>query len=260
MIDSVLLAPAQRYVPGILGGLGPLSHVAFERELLYWNNRRGARSDQQHPVWLLASASATPDRSAALLHGGPTPVNHLVAFARILEGAGADAVFMICNSAHAFHTEVQHAIGVPLAHLMSLTAEAARRDYQAGAGIGILGTDGTLAAGLYHKALAAQGLVPIAPAPGSDMQRQVMAAIMDRATGIKGTGAHVSRAAKERLVGAADWCVRQGAVAVVAACTEVSIGLLPQDFTEAPIVDPLKIAANAALDLAFGMREPSSFH
>jgi len=259
-LDPALLAPGQRYVPGILGGLGPLAHVAFERAVLACGHRRGARGDADHPVWLLASASSTPGRSAALLEGGPSPVEHLTRFARLLEAAGADALFVACNTAHAFHADVQRALGIPWVHLMELVALAVRDAHPAGTVVGILATDGTLRAGLYHRALAAHGLVPLAPDPGDPVQALVRSAIEDPATGIKATGASVSDEAQDRLVSAAAWCVARGAGTVVLGCTEVSVGLTAEHCATVPLVDPLVVAAEVLLDLAAGRREPASLY
>ena len=258
-LDPRFLSPGQKCVPGILGGLGPLSHVAFEREVLAQSHERGARGDRDHPVWLVASAAATPGRTLALLEGGPSPLPHLTAFAQLLEKSGADALFVVCNTAHAWHAEVQRQLKIPWVHLMALVAAAVRASHAAGTKVGLLATDGTLRAGLYQNALEARDLVPVAPAIGSEIQARVGAAIGDPATGIKATGDQVSAAAREHLLAAARWCVRQGARVVVPACTEVSVGLTAEVFGDAPLVDPLVVAAGALLDVAYGIREPGEF-
>lgn len=255
--QTVTLSPGQRYVPGILGGLGPLAHVQFEHALLARNHARGARRDQQHPVWLLVSAAATPDRTRALLEGGETALPYLTGYAQILERAGAHAIFVICNTAHAYHDEVQRALGVPWVHMMRTVAGALAERYGRGTAVGILGTNGTLATRLYHRALEARGLVPLAPALGSDVQARVVAAIYDPVVGVKATGARVSPEARAAFAEAARWCVRQGAGVVVPACTEVSAGLTPHTFTDAPLLDPLDVMADTALDLAYGACTPA---
>jgi len=258
-LDARFLAPGQKHVPGILGGLGPLSHVHFEQTLLSRNRLRGARADQQHPVWLLASASSTPERTRALLSGGESALPYLFHFARLLEGAGADALFVVCNTAHAYHAEVQKAIGIPWVHLMHITATHIRESMPAGTAVGILGTSALLATRLYHRALEARELRPLAPEVGSAVQEKVVRAIFDPVVGIKATGAQITSESRSLLAEAADWCVEQGARAVVAACTEVSAGLSPDAFSRARFVDPLVVAADIALDLAYGVRQPSEF-
>lgn len=255
-IDAQMLSPGQRWVPGILGGLGPLAHVQFEQQILTRNHLRGARTDRQHPVWLLASASSTPERTRAILEGGPSALPHLLEFAKRLEAAGADAIFVVCNTAHAYHADVQREIGIPWIHLMNIVAGAIRAGFPAGTGVGILGTDGTLATGLYHRALDAAGLRPVAPDVGSAVQQRIMSAIFDGETGIKATGANVSPVARGHLTVAAEWCVGRGAAVIVPACTEVSVGLTAEVFGAAPLVDPLVVAADVLLDLAYAARDP----
>jgi aspartate racemase len=259
-LDASLLSPGQRYLPGILGGLGPFSHLQFEREILARSHRRGARGDRDHPVWLLASASSTPGRTDALLADGASPLPHLTAFARLLEQSGADALFMVCNTAHAWHADVQRALGIPLAHLMGLVAAAVGAAHPAGTKVGLLATDGTLHAGLYQRALEARGLVAVAPAIGSKIQARVGAAIGDPRIGIKATGDRVAPEARDHLLAAATWCVDQGARVVVPACTEVSVGLTAEVFSDVPLADPLQVAAEALLDVAYGRREPGEFY
>lgn len=259
-LDRTMLSPRQRYLPGILGGLGPLAHVEFERTVLARSHARGARGDQDHPVWLLASASSTPGRTRALLAGGESPAAHLLHYARLLEAAGADALFVACNTAHAFFDEVQRGLGIPWVHLMDLTAGAVRASHPAGTRIGVLATDGTLRAGLYRRALEGRGLVPVAPEPDGPVQAEVRAATEDPVYGIKATGAEVSPEARARLAAAARWCVEHGARAVILGCTEVSVGLTARDFTAAPLVDPMVLAADALLDLAAGVREPAALY
>jgi aspartate racemase len=258
-LDPALLSPGQRWVPGILGGLGPLAHIQFEREILARNHARGARSDREHPVWLLANAASTPGRTSALLDDGESPVRHLTGFAQLLEQGGADALFVACNTAHAYHGEVQRALRIPWVHLMEIVAEAIRATHPSGARVGLLATDGTLAAGLYHRSLEARGLVPVAPPIESAIQERVRSAIADPSTGIKATGARVSPAAHDHLVAAAAWCLEHGASVIVQACTEVSVGLTADAFPAAPLIDPLAVAADALLDLAYGRRDPTEF-
>lgn len=259
-LDPTLLAPGQRYVPGILGGLGPLAHVVFERTILARSHARGARGDREHPVWLLVSGTSTPGRTDALLAGGESPIRHLTTFARVLQDAGADALFVACNTAHAYHAEVQRALGIPWVHLMALVADAVRAGHPAGTRVGLLATDGTLATRLYHRTLEARGLVPVAPAPDSPVQARVRTAIGDPATGIKATGAAVSAQAREHLAAAAAWCVAQGASVIVPACTEVSIGLSEGVPAGPAVVDPLEVAADVLLDLAAGRVEPAALY
>jgi aspartate racemase len=253
------LARGQRHLLGIYGGVGPLSHTLFEQHLLASGHRRGARTDQEHPVWVLASASSTPNRMDSIAGTGENAEAHIRHFAQLIERAGADVLFVICNTAHAYHDAVQRSLDIPWVHLMDVTAGHIRRALPAVSRVGILGTDGTLSTGLYHRALEKQALDPVAPDVGSEIQLLIMEAIFDGSWGIKATGTTVSSRARANLERAADWCVDRGAQAVIAACTEVSVALTAETFPRVPVIDPLLVAADLAIDLAFGRRDPADF-
>jgi aspartate racemase len=257
--SSRFLARGQRHLLGIYGGVGPLSHTLFEQHLLASAHRRGARADQDHPVWVLASASSTPNRMTSIAGTGENAEAHIRHFAQLLERAGADVLFVVCNTAHAYHASVQRTLRIPWVHLMELVAGHVRATWPAATRVGILGTDGTLITGLYHRALASHGLEPVAPEIGSEAQRLVMEAIFDTSWGIKATGAAVSDRARRHLARAAEWCVDRGAEVVIAACTEVSVALTADAVERVPVVDPLLVAADVGVDLAFGQREPGEF-
>jgi len=253
------LARGQRYLPGIYGGVGPLSHTLFEQLLLEASGRRGARTDQDHPVWLLASASSTPNRMHSLSGAGEPAEPYLRHFAHLLQAAGADALFVVCNTAHAYHAAVQRDLRIPWIHLMDVTVDSIRRQHPGVERVGVVGTDGTLETGLYARALARHGMREIAPVPGSPEQRAVMAAIFEEGWGIKATGAAVSERARSELAWVARWLMGQGAQVVIPACTEVSVALTPESFSAYPLVDPLRVAAEVLLDVANGVRTPEEF-
>ncbi len=257
--SSRFLAAGQRYLLGLYGGVGPLSHTLFEAHLLSSGHRHGARTDQDYPVWLLASASSTPNRTASLVGTGENSAPYLLHYAQLLERAGADVLFVVCNTAHAYHEQVQRELRIPWVHLMDVTVEWIRRTLPDVRSVGILGTDGTLTTRLYHRALEAHGLNPVAPEVGSAEQALVMGAIFDSAWGVKATGARVSDHAVTNLAQAADRAVDRGAQALIAGCTEVSVALTSETYTRVPVVDPLVVAADLAVEVAFGDREPSEF-
>jgi aspartate racemase len=253
------LSTGQRYLPGIYGGVGPLAHVLFEQQLLACRHRRGARTDQDYPVWLIVNASSTPNRMASLSGDGPSALPFLAHFAHLLERAGADALIVACNTAHAYHADVQRTLRIPWVHLMQITVDHIRRTLPGAERVGVLGTDGTLQTGLYHHALEARGLAAVAPALGSAEQRAVMDAIFDPAWGIKATGATVDARARRQLAEIAAWAADHDAQAIIAACTEVSVGLTRDSFPALPIIDPLEVAAEIVVDLAYGERDPAEF-
>lgn len=241
----------QSQLPGILGGLGPLAHIEFERRLLQHSSDRGACCDQDHPNWLLINATSTPDRTQCLLSMSSDCVPSLIRSARLLEAMGADFLVVTCNTAHAFYQSVQSQVNIPWLHMMNATANYIAQNFPAAKRIGVLATDGTLQSQLYSSSLAEQGLFPILPTVGSPIQQRVMQAIYNAEWGIKASGVWVPDFALEELAVAVEWLVYQGAELVIAGCTEISLGLAKLRQLPIRLIDPLDVMANLTLDLAY---------
>jgi aspartate racemase len=255
LIECAAELPRQAAIPGIIGGVGPLAHIAFERRLIAESARRGATSDRGHPVWILVNASDIPDRTACLSSGSDECVRHLVRYGRMLETAGADFLVVACNTAHAFHRPVQAALSIPWIHLIDATAAAIARCHPGIERVGVLATDGTVGAGLYHQSLFGLGIAVVSPPVGSDLQTSVMDAIYAPGWGIKARGLDITARAKAAVSQAMHWLHGEGAQLVVAGCTELSAALETLSHESSlplPWIDPLEIAAHLTLDLAFG--------
>ncbi|MEU1121301.1 MULTISPECIES: amino acid racemase [unclassified Streptomyces] len=198
---------------GILGGMGPLATAAFYRTLV---ERTPADSDQGHlPVVVWADPSV-PDRSAALLGEGPSPVPALVEGARRLRAAGATCIAIPCNTAHAYVEQLTRVTGV---EVVDMIEAALRRAADSSAGVervGVLATRGTRAAGLYEQAGARLGLGVL------QVSDAVQRSQVDPAIRAVKAGA-ATEDAVHRIGTAARALREQGAQVVVAACTEIPL-------------------------------------
>ena len=252
MANALPQKSQQLKLPGILGGLGPLAHIEFERRLLRHSARRGAQCDQDHPNWILLSAASTPDRTKSLLGTGPDCIPYLVRDAHRLKAMGADFVVVTCNTAHGFYHTVQAQLDIPWLHMMDATVKCIAESFPTVKQVGVLATDGTLRSQLYTTSLAQYGISPILPPLGSPIQQRVMESIYSPDWGIKATGAWVSDIALIELIVASRWLADQGAELIIAGCTEISIGLTK--LSQLPInwIDPLDVMANITLDLVYG--------
>lgn len=194
---------------GVIGGMGPQATLQFCQRVV---DLTEAHSDQEHLPMLVLNDTEMPDRTAALLSGDTAPVAaRLLADAKVLEAWGASAIAVTCNTAHAFLPAIQGELRVPVVNMI---AEAAAALKTLGCKrVGILGTDGTLRTGLYHKALEAQGMEAVSPPPGA--QEQVMEIIYGEIKrGLPGS---------EEKFAAADKALRaMGCDRIVLACTEMS--------------------------------------
>lgn len=194
---------------GVIGGMGPQATLQFCQRVI---DLTDAHSDQAHLPMLILNDTQMPDRTAALLSGDTQPVyDRLLADARTLEGWGATAIAVTCNTAHAFLPKVQEGVGIPIVNMaeeaaLALKALGAKR-------VGLLSTDGTLRAGLYHAALARHGMEAVVPAPAE--QKLVMSLIYDEIKAGR-------RGSEDRFEAAAAPLKAAGCDRIVLACTELS--------------------------------------
>jgi aspartate racemase len=226
---------------GVLGGMGPEASARFYSLLI---KRTRAARDQEHIPTIIWSDPRVPDRTAAILGKGPSPLPLLLAGAKRLQRAGADFLIIPCLTAHHFLNELRKASGIPIVSLLEETARFIQRRRPPLGCTGLLASSGTVRSGLFQKALAGADVRVLVPAESE--QKKVMAAIYGR----RGIKAGVT-AGKPRTVlrGVARQLIRRGARAIIAGCTEVPLALGAKDLT-VPFLDPMDIAARTCVRLA----------
>jgi aspartate racemase len=226
---------------GILGGMGPEATVDCFDKII--KNTPAAR-DQDHLRVVIDSNPKVPDRTAAIIGDGRSPVPAMVAGCRALHDAGADFIIIPCVSAHVFLAEVRQQIERPVLSIFDAVAEAVTRDHPAIKVVGLLGTSGTVSGGLFQKRLARENIDTCVP--DAAMQSRIMDAIYD----IK--NANPSRTRSEitaELVAAARSLISlkpDGAQAIIAGCTEIPLAL-GQEHLAVPYFDAVTILARAAI-------------
>jgi aspartate racemase len=202
---------------GILGGMGPAATADFFTKLV---RLTPAGCDQEHIPVLLRSQPQTPDRSAAILGTGASPLPALIAGLRQLVDHGALAIAIPCNSSHHWFDQLQGATRVPILHIADAAIAALPARRQREAPVAILATRGTLHSGYYQRKLEAAGYRWMLP--GEGLQTEVDAVI----AGIKGGAPAAAAAALARA-----WrgLAEAGARAALMACTEIPVaaGCLP---------------------------------
>ena len=248
-------------VPGIVGGLGPLAHVWFERRLLELTAERfGAGGDTDFPPWVVSSMPQTPNRQQALLADGADPTPFLLESLQRVHRAGADFAAIACNTAHAFLPGIADQIPLPVVHVVCETVAWVAQQFPDVRRVGLLAAVGTARLRLFEQGFAAGGVAVVRPSD-ADQDALVDTAIFgpltdgQRAGGIKGgrldAGDPSPRALLRR---AAEGLIdRRGADLILAACSEVSLGLADGD-VRVPVVDTMDVLGGAVLDLASGQR------
>jgi aspartate racemase len=164
---------------------------------------------------------------------------------RRCEQSGADVVLICTNLMHRVADDVQAAIDVPLLRITDAIADRAR---QSGwSRLGVLGTRWVMEEDFYVGRLARSGLTIDVPGPAE--RAEVDRIIFDELT--LGVVEESSRATYAAVI---DRLRDAGSEAVVLGCTEIELLIRPED-SPVPVLDSMRVHAEAAVAAAFGDRE-----
>ena len=222
-------------VVGIIGGMGPEATVELMRRVTV---RTRAEDDADHVHLLIESNPKIPSRIAHLIEGsGRDPLPDILRVARNLEGAGAQALAIPCNTAHHYAQEIQAAVAIPLLHMVKLTVAriAARTP---GARVGVLASTAVHRVGVYERELIDRVLVPVRPR----RQEDLMALIRGVKRGE--TGAQAARQLAEIGAELEDHCE----IALIA-CSELSL-ISAHLAARGRVLDSLDVLADAIVEFA----------
>lgn len=234
---------------GVLGGMGP---EATNRLCALITELTPVSKDQEHIPVITFNNSLIPERVGAIEGNTKSPVPEMIRTARLLEEAGADMLLMPCNLAHYFIDEVQREIRVPLLNMIEETVQFVVAGYPNVRKVGLLASTQTIKHGLYHNSFAQYHREVLSP-EASEQEAKVMEAIYGK-RGIKTGHKEGPRAL---LMEAAQKLAANGAQAIIAGCTEVSL-VLEQGSLPFPIIDPMEVIARVAIKKAragFGRRK-----
>ncbi|MDQ2955857.1 MAG: amino acid racemase [Actinomycetota bacterium] len=225
---------------GVLGGMGPLATAHFYQQLIALTP---AERDQDHlPVVLWADPSV-PDRTAAVLGQGDSPVPAMLRGIRWLQAAGTDLVAVPCNTAHAFFDQIVTHTEVRLIDMVLESVRTAQCEQPAAGKVGVLCTEGTRVAQLYERAARTQD-VELVQVDARTQRRSV-----DVAIGLvkaRPADHDALAAAAEHITLAAARLVELGAEVVIAACTEIPL-VMSGASRIVPMIDSTGCLAAAAL-------------
>lgn len=234
MRDAIILRDDMSKRLGVLGGMGPLATVDFLHKLI---EETPASRDQEHIPVIAYSVPQMPDRPPAIVGEGESPLPHMLEGVRTLKHAGATAIVIACNTAHYWYDDLVAQGGVPILHI----ADAACAALDAGVRrVGLIATDGTLAAGFYQRRFAALGKTCV-PCDKTTQQTLVLPAIE-----------HVKRTelvhAHALATQAAQRLLERGAQAIVMGCTEIPLAMEYQkSAVSAYCVDATRALARACV-------------
>jgi aspartate racemase len=225
--------PTKHRVVGIIGGMGPEATLDLMRRVLA---KTPAQGDQDHIHLIVESNPKIPSRIAHLIEGtGADPTPELTRIAVNLQRAGAEALAIPCNTAHAYAHSIRRAVSIPLLDMVQLSVDQIASSRRV-ARVGLLASSAVLATELYAKAFAGHGITIVHPA----RQDEVMSLIKAVKSGE--TGSKV-QAALAQL--AADLASQTDVLLI--GCSELSV--IAAGIT-APFVDSLDVQAQAIVNFA----------
>lgn len=223
---------------GVIGGMGPAATADLFAKLIA---ATGAERDQDHLRILIDNNPRLPNRNDAIAGIGPSPGPQLAAAARGLQQAGADFLVIACNTAHAFQPDIEAAVTIPLVSMIDATVDAAVKN--GAERVGVLAADGCRRARLYDRAFEGRDVEALFL--GDEQQGEFMKLIFRVKAG--DVGADVRR----RMASLAQSLNARGALAIVAACTEVPL-VLSSDTLAIPVINSTDALVARAIAFAKG--------
>ncbi len=221
---------------GVIGGLGPMA-TAYYMELI--TKMTKADCDQEHLDMIIYSSPSIPDRTGYLLgRSDQNPLPELIKIGHALKEQGADVIVLLCMTAHAFHQEMEEAIGVPVIHGVKEVAQHLK--CSGVQRVGVLATDGAIATEIFQRELDSVGIESVLP--DEKAQAQVMEMIYGQLKAGKMPDLEVFSHVQEQLM------KEKNAEVVVLGCTELSLmKKYYGDKMADGVVDVLEILAKASL-------------
>jgi aspartate racemase len=228
---------------GIIGGMGARAGSVFLSRIIGYSP---ALTDQEFPEIILHNNAAIPDRTQAIVYGGPSPVPAICRSLELFNEHGVEIVAMACMTAYHFYDELLPYSEAHLVNPFHLLPGQIRKEWQHAKCIGILATTGALESGIYHRSLRDCNIELVTLAPEEQELLFMRAVYMDN--GFK--SAKISGEAWELMRSALDRLRRQGVDLIIGGCTEMSIAIDPAS-VGLPYLDMLDFLARKTAELCY---------
>lgn len=218
---------------GIVGGMGPLATADLFSKIIL---NTAAETDRDHIHIIVDNNTNIPDRTSAILYGGPDPLPEIKKSAETLKTMGADFILLPCNAVHYYYDRIAATIDIPVLNMLDITCKAiSARGIKT---IGLLATTSTIKTGIYQKRCDQYGIRMNIP---DDLFQQEIVELITR--GIKAGCKEYDCTEINRKA----WkMIGEGAEIIVLGCTElpVAYSMYHMDF---PSLDPTYELAKAAI-------------
>lgn len=233
----------QKYIPGILGGMGPEATIDFMNKIIKHSH---AKTDQDHLHLIIEHNPKVANRHKAISGDSSDVETSLVKMAQRLEKAGVDFIAMVCNTAHAFEKSISQATKVPFISIINEVINKLDSSWSNYNKIGIMAAEGCLQAKLYQNALTKAGYTPIV---WNDEHLQHFMKLIYK---IKAGNKDNSVSNEMRML--ANYLIENGAQVLLIGCTEIPLVLKDQVLT-VPVLNSTEILVQSVIDYALGIKE-----
>ena len=160
-----------------------------------------------------------------------------------LHGAGAQALAIACNTAHAYAPAISRAVPLPLLDMIELTASRIATMPLRHRRVGMLASTAVVNLGLYKNALDGHGIAIVAPQGRAELMG-VIKAVKRGDTG---------EATRNSFARIADDLADHDVDILVIACTELSV-IADSLSARVPCVDALDVLASEIVTFGTGQR------
>ncbi len=223
---------------GVLGGMGPQATVDFMTKII---RQTPAQLDQDHIPLIIDHNPLVPNRHKSLNGSGDDAKAPLIEMAKKLEGAGAHFLVMVCNTAHAYHADIQGKISIPFISIVDEVVAHIQENYPSVKNIGIMAADGCLHANIYQQALLHKSFVPIQW--HEDRSRQFMELLFRIKTG------NVGDESRKEMVLLSQYLSDAGAELIISGCTEIPLVMTAKDI-DIPLIESTDILVQQTIAYA----------
>lgn len=227
---------------GILGGMSPESTADYYQRINL--GVRQALGGHHSAQLMIFSANLAQFFDWLAREDDDALTDYLVAAASSLEGAGAEAILMACNTAHKVAPRIEDALGIPFIHIADVLATGVHR---AGLSkLGLLGSQITVESSFYRERLRQAHGVEAIVSGRADRQE------VDRVIREELSFHTIRPSSRETLERIAERLKLQGAEAIALACTELVLLVDGPELAGLPVFDSTTLHTDEAVRWILG--------
>ncbi|MDO8481145.1 MAG: amino acid racemase [Nanoarchaeota archaeon] len=222
---------------GVLGGNGPAASAELYRRMVRHCQKLGAVQDTEFPPIVMYSLPLEGFDETGVIDEALV-FKQLSFGLQTLRKAGCDFAVIPCNTLHMLLGQLYPAITLPVLSIIEKTVDRVAKSGVKS--VALLGSETTLASGMYQHTLLTHGISCACPTAS---ERTAITRLI-----LEVMGGKLSKSGKDAVVSALRR-LAQNADAVILGCTELPL-VISQSDVSVPLFDSLQILAETAVESA----------